>query len=327
LEGLQYKLDQPTIYKYSFDVDREVLANTSVNLGYSGTRGVHLLRVVSTNVPIAQEINGRLFIPTNAPFVHPLWSRVRPRISDAESDYHAMRLTVNRRFSSGLQLTGAYTLSKATDDASNWAGSGDWSNSPGNSRYSIIKDKGLAAFDIRRNLVINFTYDLPGRSLTGAAGKVLGGWQTSGIFSARDGIPFTVTVQAPSHFTNVGGYPDVAPGNKGYTYETRNVDRYFGISSFTPPPTNTVGNAGRTILIGPGAAKFDWVLVKQTSLTERVSLQFRSEFFNLFNRANFNTPSGTRLFVRSGAVDPAFGRITGTTTSARQVQFGMRLVF
>jgi hypothetical protein len=190
----------------------------------------------------------------------------------------------------------------------------------------MVKDTGLAAFHIGRNLVINFSYDLPGRNLTGVAGKVFGGWQMSGIFAARDGIPFSVSVQAPSHFTNVSGVPDVAPGNEGYSYDTRNVDRYFDISSFTPPPTNTVGNAGRGILIGPGSQKFDWVLVKHTSLTEGVSLQFRSEFFNLFNRANFSTPT-TRIFVRSGAVDPTVGQITSTTTTARQVQLGMRLVF
>jgi hypothetical protein len=325
LEGLQYDMDQPTIYKYSLDLEREVATNTRVNVGYSGTRGVHLLRVVNMNTPEAQDVGGRLVIPPGSPFLHPLWGRVRPRTTDAESDYHALRLTVMQRFRAGLEFTAAFTWSKAIDDASNWAGSGDWSNSPGNSRYRTLKDGGLSAYDVRRNFVANFTYNLPGANLGGAAGKVFGDWQMSGILALRDGIPFTVTAQTPSHFVDVGGYPDYA--GDPIQYDVRNPDAYFDPSAFTMYPPNTIGTAGRSILRGPGVANLDFVLAKQMLLTQRVRLQMRWEIFNMFNRANFSVPSGTRIFTRNGRLDPTVGRITSTSTTARQMQVGMRLVF
>lgn len=119
-------------------------------------------------------------------------------------------------------------------------------------------------------------------------------------------------------------------------YETGNPNRYFDPSSFALPPGYTnaaqlggafIGNAGRDILEAPGIAKFDVVLAKNTPATERVSLQFRSEFFNLRNRANFGLPSGRIFANANGAISGTVGRITNTTTSSRQIQFGLRLVF
>src|SRR3990172_6637666 len=99
----------------------------------------------------------------------------------------------------------------------------------------------------------------------------------------------------------------------------RNPERYFDPSPFLVPPVNAegafVGNAGKSLLIGPGIGKFDFVLVKATPITERVNLQFRSEFFNLFNRANFGLPSGRLFATVAGAFSGSVGRITQTTTT------------
>ena len=292
------------------------------------------MRVLNMNMPVAEVRGERLFIRATAPFLHPAFGRIRPRFTDATSDYYAMRLSGTRRFSQGLQFQASYTLSKTIDDGSNWTGSTDFSNSPGSARYLDLKDRGLAAFDIRNNFSANFTYDLPGGSLAGVAGKLLGGWQTSAIVSLRNGNPFTVStgvLPANQRSGNVGDYPDVAPGNPGYTYDTRNPNRYYDPSSFVVPFRDAtggfIGNAGRDILIGPGTAKFDFVLVKETSLSERLHLQFRSEFFNLFNRANFGLPEGRIFANAAGAFTGTVGRIRNTKTTSRQVQFGLRLVF
>jgi outer membrane receptor protein involved in Fe transport len=342
MEGFQYKMQQPTVYKYSADIEREVLPNTSVNLGFSATRGIHLLRVLSMNARLAEERDGRLFVSSAAPFRSPAFGRLRPRFSDGTSNYYAFRFTLARRFSRGLQFQVSNTLSKTTDDGSNWTGSSDWSNSPGQARYLNIKEKSLAAFDVRNVWSSSFTYDLPGSNLTGATGKILGGWEVRGILSLQAGVPFTVsTGVSPNFFRGnngfIGDHPDVEAGAE-FRYDERNPDAYFDPSPYHLPPgyANTaalggafIGNAARTNMIAPGQAKFDFVLTKETPLTEHVTLQFRSEFFNLFNRANFGLPEG-RIFESASASEPFFaevGRITSTTTSSRQVQFGLRLMF
>jgi len=326
-DGLQYIPDQPTVYKYSLDVQREVIPNTSVDLGFSATRGVHLLRQVIVNTLVATQRDGRIFVPQNAPYTQPFWGRVRPNNSDATSDYFALRLTLTRRFSKGFQFQTAYTWSKAIDDSSSFSGS-DYANSLQTSRYLNMKDRALAAFDLRHYFSGNFSYDLPGKDLKGTAGRVLGGWQLNGVVTLRSGAPFDVRSGAtPSYMTAafIGDLPDVVLG-KPYIYDTRNPDHYFDPSSFVPAPTGFIGNAGRAILTGPGSAKVDFVVKKELAFTERLHLQFRSEFFNLFNRANFGLPTN-RLFDSRGGLRGDIGRITSTTTTSRQIQFGLRLVF
>jgi hypothetical protein len=338
IEGFQYHANQPAVYKYSMDIQRQVSSDTSVDVGFSGTRGVHLERVLIMNSLVSTNVNGRLFLPTTAPFISPAFGRIRPRFTDVVSTYYALRLTVTRRLSKGLQFQGAYTWSKTIDDDTNWTGSSDFGNSLGQSRYLDMKERALSPYDIRHNFNTSFTYDLPGQSLTGAAGKLLGGWQASGILSLQTGNPFQVSTGVlPAYMSAgfVGDYPDVAPGNKGYQYQTRNPDGfknstnfgYFNPTSFTVPAPGFIGNAGRSLLIGPGIAKFDFVLMKQTAITERLRVQFRSEFYNLFNRSNFGTPNGKIFSNANGAISGSAGAITNTSTSARQIQFGMRLVF
>jgi hypothetical protein len=347
IEGFQYDAGQPTAYKWSLEIQKALGGNTSVNVGYSGTRGVHLIRYVMANSRIAQVRDGRLFIPNNAPFPNPGFGRMRPRFTDVTSDYHGFLLTVKRRLSAGLQFQGSYTWSKTIDDGSNWTGSSDWGNS-GGPRYQAMKDRGLSAFDVRNTFVTNFTYQLPGARVAGIPGVILRAWQVSGIVSLRGGNPFNVSTGiSPSHFRNgfISDFPDSVADAK-IQYDTRNSDRYFDPSAFRLPPGYTsqeqaslggayVGNTGRSILIGPGSATVDLVLQKEFVVTERAKLQFRSEFFNLLNRANFALPNG-RIFASAtgtlpngspGTLFSDVGRITSTVGTARQIQFGLRLSF
>ena len=227
-------------------------------------------------------------------------------------------------------------------------------------------NKGLADFHTPHNWVTNFTWELPfAKGLQGAAGKILDGWSLLGIGQLRSGNPLTVFVQAnrsqskwaPSAASNVG--PDRVSLAPGYTYETAVIgrpDQYFNPKAFVLQPSGTLGNTGRNAFVGPNLRTFDLAAVKNTSLSERVKLQLRIESFNLFNRANFSTPgiqvfAGTaasnntplntpaaaacRPFKDNGDPDPTapcqtlatFGLVRATTTSARQIQFGLRLSF
>lgn len=330
LEVFEFKPKQPTVYKYSLDIQREIAHNTSIEAGFSVTRGVHLVRLLNLNNPLAQVVNGRLFIPSTAKLLQPGFGRVRYRMVDDTSDYDGFRLQVNQRLSHGLTARLGYTFSKSIDEGSNYTGSSDWNNSPGQSRYLALKERALAAYDIRNALTLNFTYDIPGQKLARGAGKVLGGWQLSGLLTAQSGPPFTITSgYMPSWFTAgyVGGYPDLVPGAK-LKYDSRNPNHYFDPSAFALAPNGIVGNLARNFGEAPGIGKLDMVLTKKIRLFEKMNLQFRSEFFNILNRANFGLPAAA-IFDTSGtgAFNPTAGRITATTTISRQIQFGLRLEF
>ncbi len=329
LEPIQYHLKQPTIYKYSMDIQRSITRNTSVEAGFAATRGVHLVRATLVNTPTAQVVNGRMFIPSNAPLIDPAIGRFRSHISDATSDYFGYRMQVTQRLSHGLMGRLSYTYSKVIDDGTNFAGSTDWSNSPGQSRYRALKDTALSPFDIRQALTANFNYDLPGNNLAGPVGKLVGGWQVSGIVTAQTGQPFTITSGAPPTWMAagfIGDYPDLVAGSH-VQYHTRNVDHYFDPSAFTLQAPGIIGNLARDFGTAPGIMKVDLVLVKNTHLTERLNLQFRSEFFNLFNRANFGVPNKAVFDARTLRANPAIGRIVDTSTTSRQIQFGMKVEF
>jgi hypothetical protein len=344
LEGFQYEPEQPTVYKWSLEIQHELPGNVGITTGYAASRGVHLFRVVtSMNARVHEIRDGRIFIPTTAPLISPDFGRIRPRFSDVTSDYHALLLTVKKRLSRGLQFQSSYTLSKTVDDSSNWTGSSDWDNGSSGSRFFAIKDRALAAFDVRQAFVTNATYQLPGENMAGVAGRVLGGWQVSTVVSLRGGNPFSpepgVNV---GNFTNMTHYPDrVGP----IKYDTRNPEHYFDPTAFAFPlgyiPSEAtalggafVGNAGRHILAGPGQATLDVVLQKGFRASERVNFNFRSEFYNLLNRVNFGTPD-IEIFTATtiqadgtrGVYNPNAGRIDSTRGTPRQLQFGLRVEF
>ncbi|MBI4479412.1 MAG: TonB-dependent receptor [Acidobacteria bacterium] len=369
IEGIEYKLNQPSTVKASLDVQHSVTPSTSVEVGVSMTNAWHLGRVISINSPDGCETavvvtncanavtsgQTRFLIPcavgfnpsTGAcqqglPILHGGLGRTRPRQTDSKSSYYALRLQLIQRYARSLQYRFGYTFSKALDTQTGNVGSGDWDNDGGAGLYRgmLYQDKGRAPFDLRHAVTSNFTYDLPGSHLTGPAGKALGGWQLSGIVTLQTGAPFNVTAGAtPRWWQFTAHRPDLVPGAK-VKYDTRNPEGYFDPSAFTMPGMSVhpasgtaaianpgwLGNVGRFFLDGPGIATLNLNLAKNTQVTENVRLQFRAEFFNLFNRANFQSPSAG-IFTNSRVLSTTVGRITDTETKSRQVQLGMRLEF
>jgi len=244
---------------------------------------------------------------------------------------------VSRRFSHGLQLRGVYTFSKSLDDGAT-LNSSVGANAPGFVMYPQHPgvDWGLSTFNVKNSAIFNGAYDLPfgrgKRFLSGARGwreKLAGGWSLSGIGTAQSGFPFTPQL----------GFN---PSNNG---DTRNPVRpswnpalqgpvilggpnlYFNPNAFAVPPNGTYGNVGRDTLIGPGTATVDFSALKDTAVTEKVKLQFRAEFFNIANRANFSTPNTVVFSSAASAPSPTAGVITATSTTSRQIQFGLKLLW
>jgi hypothetical protein len=359
IDGIEYEISQPAVYKYSFDIDQQIAADTTLAVGYTGTRGTHLMRGnLQLNTTPAEVRDGRLFylINSNPDRNNPSFNRFRWRITDGTSDYQGLRTSLTKRFSRGFQIQSSYTWSKAMDDGSAFLGSGDYTND--RQPYRTLKERTLSAFDVRHSFYTNFVYDLPGQNLAGVANKVLGGWSLSGILRLSAGTPNSLTGAQPTFGTGTGSKTliyvdgpsvDLIPGGDLNPSRPQNPDEYFDVSQFAFPRTNCLrtpatsafpcdssfapgvfaGNVAPNTLIGPGVANFDVTLTKNTTLPvlgEGAALEFRAEFFNLFNRPNFSDPS-TEVFQATGVRSPDAGRIDETRTSSRQLQLALRLVF
>ncbi|MBI4445490.1 MAG: TonB-dependent receptor [Acidobacteria bacterium] len=333
IDFIEFEPQQPYVMKWSLDVQREITPGTAVEVGYSGTRGVQLPLKAMWNTPIVTVQNGRLFAAPTAPFRHPDLGRLWAMQMQAASAYHALRLEFNRRFSNSLQAQASYTFSKSLDDSSSTNGASDFSNdNSAVQRYLDERMWGPSAFDVRNNLMVNFTYDLPGKGLTGISNAFLAGWSLSGILRLSDGHPFTAASGAPPANFSGGMFlrdlPDRNPAVQEVAIDERNPNRYFDPNAFLlPTPVGTLGNLGRNTLNAPGVATFDLVTAKNTSVNERVNIQFRAEFFNLFNRANFGLPSASVFDPRTRQISSTAGRIRNTITTSRQVQFGLKILF
>ncbi len=364
--GVEPDMYTPTVITYSARIEQELSPNTSLSVGYVGSHGYHELIGADANAPIPVVCPATpcpLDFPNTAAWgalagtpvpAGTLFNSITAKpnttlantwtwFSEGISNYNALEVDVRRRFSHGLTLRGVYTWSKTLDDGDSLnATAAQNSVAVLSDPYMPKADYGLATFDVRNIGVVTATYDLPfgrGRMYLnsgGATDYLLGGWTLNSIVTAQSGFPWTPQL----------GYN---PSNTG---DTRNPVRPFLNPAFTGPVvTGTAaqwfnpiafiaqpnasgffGNVGRDAYIGPGLATWDFSAMKETRILESLNLQFRAEMFNILNRANFNTPSLiTAVGPPSGSttpvVSPTAGVITGTSTTARQIQFGLKLIW
>jgi len=286
---------------------------------------------------------GTYFIPPGMPRANPALANTWTWFSRGDSSYHALQVDLRRRFSHGLSLRGIYTWSKVLDDGDsvNQTTAG---NAPGlvSNPFNLRTDKGPGTFDVRNVAVINALYTLPfGRgqkfvdTLQGWTDRLVSGWSAAGIFTAQSGFPFTPQLSYnPSNNGDTRNpvRPFLNPNFSGPVV-LGNPNQWFNPAAFIAPPSNSgfYGNAGRDTYTGPGLATWDFSVLKDTAIRERLNLQFRAEIFNLLNRANFNTPN-LIVFTPPTATNPSglsgtAGAITSTSTTSRQVQFGLKLLW
>jgi hypothetical protein len=295
-----------------------------------------------------------LFTPAGAVRRNPTWGGLQTRRLAGFSTYNGLQLSVNRRFANGFQAQGSYTFAKSIDttgglfseEASNAA---TGAQNPDN----FLSEKGLSNFDVRHSATINFNYEIPfGKNLSGVARQLGSGWEIGSIITLATGVPFTVENSGNRSRNQASGAdfsdrPNLAPGytnnpttgtSKGCTFGARTIatgaqlgtpDLWFDPCAFIPQELGTFGNLGRNTVIGPGLSTLDAVVNKHFRMGEVRELQFRSEFFNLFNHVNLAPPNATtrRIFDTNGRLVGNPGQITQTTTPSRQIQFGLKYVF
>ncbi len=267
---------------------------------------------------------------------NPNFSDIRMQLWDGNSSYNALRFSLARRFNAGLAFQFSYNFSRAIDDGSNSTHSDGNEGADANSSWMVVDrfDKGtmrgLSSNHVAQTFASSFTYELPFNP-QGAAGVLVGGWSINGILSLATGPPSSFSMdfdRSTQDQSTESERPNIVSGfsNNPVLDDGREPAQYFNLRALEVPTQGFFGNAGRNTLILPGVATFDLGLTKDFALSEGVDLQFKTEIFNLFNRANFGIPR-MQIFGASGVPDPTAGVITKTTTTSRQVQFALKIVF
>jgi hypothetical protein len=334
LVGVDYNTNvTPHLYQWNFNIQRQLFESTTLTVGYVGSRGLHLYGARDINPVLPTLVNGvQVFGVPRGPTAIGITSN--PRLNGgpsalssaapvADSNYHSLQVGLNRRFSHGLQSQLSYTWSKCLDNASGTyglEGGIPWSN-PTNGAF----DHGRCLFDRPQVFRLSGVYALPFKQ-----NILTKGWQMSGGLQVQSGSPWNVTVGFDQAGTVVAGSerPNlILPAD---TLMTGNINQWANPAGFGLPAPGTLGNLQRDFLSGPGTVNLDYSVIKETQIREQLRLQFRAEFFNLLNHANFALPNAA-AFVQTvnggGAPNPTFGKITSTTTSSRQIQFALKLLF
>lgn len=308
-------IKHPVTYNYSLTVQQELPARFLLELGYIGKLSRHLVSEVNLNQLLPGTVQRNPGINVDALRPYPGYSSIRHAGQRGSSSYSAMTATVERRFTGGLSLQGAYTWSKSIDIASGF-------RDIAMDTYNLNRDRGLSSFDRTHIVVISYVYELPffRGSRSGPLRATLGGWQLSGFSVFQSGLPATVTV--PGDPAGVAGGAPQRPnvtGNAVLRRGERTEGRYFNTGAFANPVAGTFGNAGRNIIRQPGTSNWDFILAKYFPVKERWRLQLRAEMFNAFNHLSFN-----RVETQLG--NRGFGSVTGADPS-RVIQFALRLEF
>jgi hypothetical protein len=337
--------------QWNFNIQRQFFGWIGT-IGYVGSRGVHLVQVERNLNVVYPTLTsaGWFYGPTSVTQkFNPNFATINTTDTwNADSTYHSMHVSVSRPFARGLQVQGSYTWGKSIDDSSSTssvtAGTG-YSNAIGSPAPLIPGiNRGLSDFDMRHNAVISVVWDIPetrrGNKLVRG---VANGWELSEIYRLQTGLPFTVVLnsdqagQTKSDTTGgaLGERPNLILG-PGCTTLTNpgSVNNYIKTGCFTYPQPVTIngitgtvlGNLARNTLTAPGLQNLDFSLIKNDKFGERWRSQFRLEFFNILNHPNFAAPAYV-LYDSSGGLVSNVGRITSTTTTARQLQLGLKLTF
>lgn len=343
--GVQPNLQTPTVESWNLKVQRQIFSNTTLAVGYAGSHGYHELLSLDANLPSptvcpaspcpAGYPAGTLYFPSGAALANRAVWNTTHWFSEGISSYHGLEVDVNRHWANGLQFRGVYTFSKALDDGDN-LNTSVATNSPAflSDPLRPNADYGRASFDVRHSGVIQASYDLPfghpGSSLGESwKGWLTANWQVSGIVALQSGLPFTPQLSYnPSNDGDTRNpvRPSVNPNFKGNVI-LGGPGEYFNPLAFAQPLAGTYGNVGRNILEGPSLKQFDLAVAKHWTLAERYNLQFRSDFFNLFNHTNLNTPNPVVYAAAMGGPSPTAGVITSTATTSRQIQLGLKLLW
>ena len=309
----------PMVSQWNLQVQRQIGNNQSMSLAYVGTHGANLVRNYNANQQLYNAA-------TSVAGLYPNLGSIQVQDTSGTSDYHALQAQYERRFTNGLQMTGAFTWSKTLDDSCGNLDGGGGCAPQLYTDYAL--ERGLSTQDVDYVMSVSALYELPfgrgkkfGSDVPRWMDYVIGGWQLNAIYALQGGTPFSITVSGNPSSTraNLVGPISVHPGN---------INNYVDAAAFAVPAKDAAGiytapgTAGRDIVRGPGFSNMDFALFKNIPITERIKGQFRVQAYNLTNTPHFANPADTNLS------DGHIGLINSVLTNSwRQIELGLRITF
>jgi hypothetical protein len=251
----------------------------------------------------------------------PVFSSIFAQDTIGNSNYNSLQASLEKRFSKGLQFQLAYTWSKSFDYGSSFE---DILNP-----LDFARSYSLSQFDARNRFVFSYVWQLPIPQMQGFTGKLANGWQLSGILTFQSGFPIRIFSSADTELQN--SFDFLLPGQPDLVAPFRELNPRgpghlaFDPSSFATPALGTIGGTPRTMCCGPGINNFDFAVLKNTSITERLQMQFRAEFFNIANHAQFENPI-TQAGGSGDFASSTFGQVV-QARDPRLIQFALKLIF
>ena len=328
------------VIQWNLSVAREISSTLAITVGYVGSRGVHLPyrmdnidMVLPTLTP-----TGYVFPPAAASqTLNPNFGRIDSTLWQANSFYHALQADLAKRVSHGIQFHAAYTWGKSIDTLSATEADDAFPNGLFNQLFFDQRtSRGLSDFDVAQTFVLNFTWEVPSPASSSRLPKwPLSGWQFGGVYRASTGQPFTPVLggdPAGMKLDETSEPPSLLGGPGCATLTNRgNPNTYIKTQCLAFPGASRWGNLGRNSLIGPGVSNLDFSVFKNNPvkrISESFNAQFRAEFFNILNRANFASPTqNLTVFDQNGSPVSSAGLITSTQTTSRQVQFALKFIW
>ena len=349
---LDPNMKTPYTQSWNVGIQRDLGHGMTFEVNYVGSSSHRLIRSVDGDPPqpvlvAAAQANGSLptdisggalrILPLlglpqvtgNTDFVEPIEIK-----TIGNATYNGLQLMFHKRLGQGLNFQAAYTWSHAIDD------SNDPLVAPGGDRniardsFDLHEDRGSSDYDLRHRLIVNFLYELPfgpGHSHLnqGFAAKALGGWELAGLSTFQSGHPFDIFSSLDSQYTGLTNRPDLV-GNPAIPAGAPRNETGPPITAFAVQPFGRPGTLGRNTFTGPTYFNTDVTLIKNTHVTEKVTLQFRAEVYNIFNRIQFDVVGAAGDTLSNPAT---FGQSLSTltqpdgTTSARQIQLALKVIF
>ena len=325
---------QPYMMQWNLTAQRDIGFGTILSVGYIASRGVNLVGDWDWNAPIssgnaygpyAAIINGAI---VSNPRPSPNFSTEALQTGEFLSRYDSIQVKLQRRLTNNWQGQLSYTGGHSYDTTSAyWGESGQFSGGVANP-HEFDWDKSTSGFNRATVISANSVYMLPFKK-----NMLVSGWQVSGILTLNTGAPLNVTTGVNQAWgpQNATLRPDYTPG---CDWHVGSPTLWYNPNCFTLPPVGIIGNLGRFALIGPGLVNQDFSVMKDTAISkisEQFRIQFRAEFYNIFNHPAFALPTYLNFVsgatVGTGAINPSAGVIASTVASSRQIQFGVKILF
>jgi hypothetical protein len=323
LGSIDTNQETPYTQQWNLNIQHGLAANTVLEVGYSGSRAIHMMRTQDLNQPLANAAIANSTANANQLRPYKGWGVISHREQSYMSNYHGLQIGLNRNFSRGFGTKIAYTFAKAIDNA-DFTG-GIYGFVPNTQDSS--GERGRANFDATHRFVMSYIYDIPFlRGRTDLVGRVFGGWSISGITTFQTGLP--LNPQLGRDYAGVGSSSRQRPattGSPGLDRSERNVDQWFNTSAYVAPEFGTFAPPARNILSLPGVNNWDLSMNKSVSIKEGTEIEIWAQMFNVFNHTQFGGPNldggvGNSFFSAS------FGKVTNARNE-RSIMLGLRLAF